>query len=77
MSEDYLSRAFSQELGLSPWEYLNRYRIAQAKELLRHTADSVTVIGRRVGFSDPAYFSRVFRRLVGVSPSAYRQGDGG
>lgn len=77
MSEDYLSRAFSQELGLSPWEYLNRYRIAQAKEMLRQSADSVTEIGRRVGFHDPAYFSRVFRRLVGVSPNAYRQDDGG
>lgn len=75
MSEDYLSRAFSQELGLSPWDYLNRYRVAQARDLLRHTPDSVTVIGRRVGFQDPAYFSRVFRRIVGVSPNAYRQGD--
>ncbi len=75
MSEDYLSRAFSQELGLSPWEYLNRYRIAQAKEMLRQSADSVTVIGRRVGFHDPAYFSRVFRRLVGVSPNAFRHGE--
>ncbi len=75
MSEDYLSRTFSQELGLSPWEYLNRYRIAQAKEMLRQSADSVTVIGRRVGFHDPAYFSRVFRRLAGVSPNVYRQAN--
>jgi signal transduction histidine kinase/CheY-like chemotaxis protein len=36
-SEDYLSRVFNRELGLSPWEYLNRYRIYQAKDLLRHT----------------------------------------
>ncbi|NJN54137.1 MAG: helix-turn-helix transcriptional regulator [Anaerolineae bacterium] len=73
MSEDYLSRAFSQELGISPWDYLNRYRIVQAKEMLRLTTDSITSIGRRVGFNDPAYFSRVFRRIVGVSPNAYRQ----
>lgn len=71
-SEDYLSRLFNRELGLSPWDYLNRYRISRAKELLWLTHDSVSQIGRRVGFSDPAYFSRVFRRLTGVSPRGYR-----
>ncbi|MBK8905821.1 MAG: substrate-binding domain-containing protein [Anaerolineaceae bacterium] len=73
LSEDYFSRTFSQELGISPWDYLNRYRVAQAKQLLQTTADSVQVIARRVGITDPAYFSRVFRRIVGESPSTYRQ----
>lgn len=73
MNEDYLSRVFNQELGISPWDYLNRYRISQAKELLHLTPDSIGQIGRRVGFSDPAYFSRVFRRIAGKSPSAYRE----
>lgn len=76
MSEDYFSRAFSQELGISPWEYLNRYRMAQAKRLLQTTTHSVQVIARRVGIPDPAYFSRVFRRVVGESPSAYRKRNG-
>jgi len=73
VSEDYLSRVFNRELGISPWDYLNRYRVAQAKELLRQTHHSIRQIGRRVGFSDPAYFSRVFRRISGMSPSVYRQ----
>jgi len=73
VSEDYLSRVFNRELGISPWDYLNRYRISQAKELLRQTHHSISHIGRRVGFSDPAYFSRVFRRITGTSPRAYRQ----
>lgn len=73
LSEDYLTRAFSQELGVSPWDYLTRYRIAQAAERLQSTQDSVGRIGREVGFSDPAYFSRVFRKLKGVSPNEYRQ----
>jgi signal transduction histidine kinase/DNA-binding LacI/PurR family transcriptional regulator/AraC-like DNA-binding protein len=73
MSEDYFSRSFSQELGISPWDYLNRYRMAQARRLLQTTPDSVQVIARRVGIPDPAYFSRVFRRVVGESPSAYRE----
>ena len=73
VSEDYLSRVFNQELGLSPWDYLNRYRIAQAKEQLRQNHDSISQIAQRVGFPDPAYFSRVFRRLTGTSPRLYRE----
>ncbi len=73
MSEDYFSRAFNKELGISPWNYLNRYRVAQAKQRLLTSSHSVKVISRRVGFTDPAYFSRVFRRIVGMSPSAFRK----
>lgn len=72
VSEDYLSRVFHQELGISPWDYLNRYRIAQAKEQLRQSHDSISQIAHRTGFPDPAYFSRVFRRLTGMSPRVYR-----
>jgi len=73
VSEDYLSRVFSRELGISPWDYLNRYRVLRAKEMLHQTDDSINHIGRRVGFSDPAYFSRVFHRITGLSPRAYRE----
>jgi YesN/AraC family two-component response regulator len=73
VSEDYLGRIFLQELGLSPMEYLNRYRIKEAKVLLRHTCASVTDIADQVGFDDPAYFSRAFRKQVGFSPRAYRK----
>jgi signal transduction histidine kinase/AraC-like DNA-binding protein len=72
VNEDYLSRVFHRELGLSPWEYLNRYRIHQAKQLLRGTSESVKSVAHRVGFKDQAYFSRVFRHLTGVSPHAFR-----
>ncbi len=73
MSDDYFSRTFNMELGISPWEYLNRYRVAQAKQLLSNTTESVQRISHRVGFTDPAYFSRVFRKQVGMSPSAFRK----
>jgi AraC-like DNA-binding protein len=73
VNEDYLSRVFSRELGLSPWDYLNRYRILRAKELLRHSDASMSAIARLVGFADAAYFSRVFHKLSGTSPSAYRE----
>jgi signal transduction histidine kinase/DNA-binding LacI/PurR family transcriptional regulator/AraC-like DNA-binding protein len=71
-SEDYLSRIFHRELGLSPWEYLNRYRIRRAEELLRVTSESVKAIARTVGFRDQAYFSRVFRKVTGRSPQEFR-----
>lgn len=73
MSEDYFSRTFNMELGISPWEYLNRYRVAQAKHLLTASTESVQRVSRRVGFTDPAYFSRVFSKQVGMSPSVYRK----
>jgi AraC-like DNA-binding protein len=73
VSEDYLSRIFRQELGLSPWDYLHRYRIKQAKELLTRTNASVIDVALQVGFNDRSYFSRVFRELAGVSPGEYRK----
>ena len=73
VSEDYLGRIFQQELGLSPIEYLNRYRIKEAKSLLIHTGASVTDIAAQVGFDDPAYFSRAFRKQAGLSPRAFRE----
>lgn len=70
--EDYLSRVFQREIGVSPWEYLSRLRVLRAKERLREGDESIQVVARRVGFSDPAYFSRTFRRIAGMPPRAYR-----
>ena len=72
VSKNYLTQIFHQELGISLWDYLNRYRVMQAKELLRQTGSSIAAISSQVGFDDPAYFSRVFRRYVGQSPRMYR-----
>jgi YesN/AraC family two-component response regulator len=74
MSEDYLTYCFRQELGMTPIAYLNRYRITQAKRLLKETDHTITQIAMDVGFSDSGYFSRVFRRETGMSPEAYRRG---
>jgi YesN/AraC family two-component response regulator len=73
LSQDYLTACFRKELGVTPITYLNRYRVNQAKQLLTDTDQSVTEIALQVGFSDSGYFSRVFRREVGLSPEAYRQ----
>jgi signal transduction histidine kinase/AraC-like DNA-binding protein/CheY-like chemotaxis protein len=73
VSEDYLSRVFNRELNISPWDYLNRYRVLQSKHLLLHTTDTVGVIAHQVGFKDQAYFSRVFHKVTGMSPQAFRE----
>ncbi len=73
MSDDYLTYCFRHEIGLTPIAYLNRYRVMQAKRLLKETDKSITEIALDVGFSDSGYFSRVFRKEVGLSPDAYRR----
>ncbi len=73
LDEDYLTWCFRQELGMTPIAYLNRYRVNQAKQLLKQTDQSVTAIALEVGFADSGYFSRVFRREVGVAPEAFRR----
>ncbi len=75
VSEDYLSRIFRQEVGLSPWDFLNRYRVQQAKTLLRASDAPVLQIAGQVGFSDLSYFNRVFRKYVGCAPTTYRRGE--
>ncbi|MER2598513.1 MAG: substrate-binding domain-containing protein [Caldilineales bacterium] len=75
LSDDYLTYCFRQELGMTPIAYLNRYRVLQAQHLLRETEKPITEIAYDVGFSDSSYFSRVFRREIGVSPEAYRRGE--
>ncbi|MCL6432222.1 MAG: response regulator transcription factor [Anaerolineae bacterium] len=74
-SAGYLSNCFRRELGLTPMEYLRRYRVLRACELLESTDQTITLIAFAVGFCDSAHFSRVFRRLVGVTPRAYRRGE--
>ena len=72
ISEDYLTYCFRQEFGTTPIAYLQRYRVNQAKHLLRDTDRAITEIALDVGFSDNSYFSRVFRRITGMSPEKFR-----
>lgn len=73
VSKGYLSRIFKMDTGISLWDYLNRYRIQKAKELLLLTDESITAIAANVGYEDMSYFSRVFREIVGCSPRTFRQ----
>ena len=72
VSEDYLTRIFHKEIGLSLWEYLNRYRIYIATELLLETNLTIYEIAEKSGFQDQAYFCRVFKKIYGVPPGKIR-----
>ncbi len=69
ISANYLCRLFSEHLGTSFVEYLTQHRIEQAIGLLRDKRLSIKETSGLVGFQDPNYFSRIFRRYVGLSPS--------
>jgi YesN/AraC family two-component response regulator len=71
LSERYLTRCFRKEMGITPVEYLNRYRLKEAKAMLG-TGANVTETALAVGFSSVSYFTRLFEKEVGVSPGAYR-----
>ena len=71
VSEGHLARSFRREMGISPMAYLNRYRIDQAKTLLINENLTIVEVASAVGFSDSSYFSRVFKRQVGMSPRKY------
>jgi len=73
VSEDYLTRIFHREMGLSLWDYLSRYRIFLAAELLRRTDDTIRDIALQTGFQDQAYFCRVFKKIYGVPPGQLRK----
>ncbi|MCC6578798.1 MAG: helix-turn-helix transcriptional regulator [Phycisphaeraceae bacterium] len=72
-SEGHLHRTFKRETGLSPVAYLTRMRIRRATLLLTNTDRPIAAIAAMVGFDNPFYFSRVFHRITGLAPTAYRQ----
>ncbi|RKM61896.1 response regulator [Butyrivibrio sp. CB08] len=69
----YLSRKFSQKFGETITSYITRCRMDKAKELMADEENKLEVISFEVGYDDYNYFSRVFRRFEGTSPSEYRK----
>ena len=69
----YLAKTFKSQFGQPISTYLQNIRITKAKQLLRFSSKSVEEIGYEVGLGAPAYFSRVFKNVEGVSPKTYRE----
>ncbi len=76
LSEAHFARCFRATFGETPHRYLQRRRVERSMFLLRETDRSVTDICLDVGFTSLGTFSRLFRQIVGETPSAYRSGHG-
>ena len=74
LSPTQFCRVFRQEQGASFGQHLLRYRLEQARELLAHPGALVKEVAYSVGFNDLSYFTRAFRRQLGVCPSEYQAG---
>ena len=73
ISPYYFSKLFKEETGSNFVEYLTNLRMERAKELLKDESRSMKEICMEVGYSDPNYFSRIFKKNLGVTPTEYRE----
>lgn len=71
--EDYMAKLFKTYVGMKPSDYIAMTRHHQARQLLRESNLSIEKIGEKVGYTDPHYFSRIFRKQEGISPREYRK----
>lgn len=72
LSTSQFYRCFRQQIGSSPIDWLRRRRISEAKRMLAETDTPIHTIAKSVGYEDPFYFSRDFKRAVGLAPRSYR-----
>ena len=73
ISKNTAMRYFGANIGISPVDYLIRYRIGISCKLLKETSDKISNIADCVGYENTSYFCRLFRKYVGVSPKEYRE----
>ena len=73
MSQRYLSDTLKKETGKTSTDHLQLYLVDEAKNILLNPNKSVSEVAYELGFEYPPYFSRVFKKKVGMSPSVYRE----
>ncbi|MBO5995057.1 MAG: helix-turn-helix transcriptional regulator, partial [Firmicutes bacterium] len=74
VSSAYFSTVFKKETGKTFVGYLTDFRMEKAEKMLVETDEKTYIIAQKVGYSDPNYFSYVFKKQFGVSPSKYKSG---
>lgn len=72
----YLSRKFQKEMGMNLNSYVHQQKIEQAKRLLSERRLSAAEISERLSFSSPSYFTSIFRKYTGMTPTAYTESNG-
>jgi len=73
MSEGYFCRHFRRQIGMTPVQYINQYRVNRATSLLKATDCSIMEAAYAVGFQNANYFARVFKNILHISPSDLRR----
>lgn len=73
LSVSRLAHLFKEQMGVGPKTWINNARLQQARRLLLNTETRISEIGARVGYDDPAHFSRYFSKNMGCSPKQFRQ----
>jgi two-component system response regulator YesN len=74
LNPSYLSYLFKEKTAENFTDYINKLRIAQAKQLLKGTDDKVYKIAKTLGYDNPKYFFRVFKKMTGTTPENFRNG---
>lgn len=74
LNRKYFTRLFKEVVGLSPREYLIRFRMDKACQLMKNQSLRISEISRSVGYPDQLLFSRMFKKIYGLAPSQYRGG---
>ena len=73
LPERTFKRRFQKAVGMPPLEYVHALRLERAKQLLETTDETLDKLAERVGYEDATFFSRLFRRKVGLTPALYRR----
>ena len=72
ISQSYVSRMFKKKYGIGIAQYINQVRIFHAKKLIQEGSLNIKTISIQVGFSSDVQFIRVFKKMEGITPGAYR-----
>ena len=71
LSPVYISKIFKEETGTSPINYLIQIRLEKAKQILEKDTMPINMVAKAVGYEDAYYFSKLFKKYYGMSPSTY------